>query len=214
MEQTEKNALSTAEQWQELICRLPEVYSASVIFAQDGAPSEIHVLASEEKSCKTIVRDVQSAISAHFATSVDYHIISVAQIRDDGSARQAKNSRFRFVGSDIRSVDGHLDVTVTLSLRGNTYSGSSSGSTSIYSRRVCLAEATLAAVAAYSGDLVFEFAGIQTTHIGSSDAVLIQINCPPSNQVLLGSALLSADMDAAVISGTLSAINRRVSMLP
>ncbi|MEA4813965.1 MAG: hypothetical protein VB112_03515 [Oscillospiraceae bacterium] len=214
MAQTDKSTLSAAEQWQELICRLPEVYSANVIFSQDGEPSEIHILASEEKSCKSIVRDVQSAINANFATSVDYHIISVAQIRDDNVPQPAKNSRFRFVGSDIRSADGRLDVSVTLSLRGNTYTGSSSGSTSLYSRRVCLVEATLAAVASYSSELAFDFAGLQTTQIGSSDAVLIKINCPQSNQVLLGSALLSQDMDSSVINGTLSAINRRVSLLP
>jgi hypothetical protein len=213
MVQTEKNSLSAAEQWQELICRLPEVYSANVIFSDDGVPSEIHVLASEEKNCKSIVRDVQSALSANFGVSVDYHIISVAQMRGDVANRRA-DARFKYLGSEIRSLDGRLDVSVTLGMRGDTYTGTASGSTSLYSRRVCLAEATLAAVAACSGDLVFEFAGIQETQIGSAAAILIQINCPRSHQVLLGSAFISADMDASVISGTLSAINRRVSLGP
>ncbi len=35
--------------WQELICRLEGVQAAQVVFAENGMPCEIHVLAGPEK---------------------------------------------------------------------------------------------------------------------------------------------------------------------
>ena len=56
--------------WQELICRLEGVQAAQVVFAENGMPCEIHVLAGPEKSSKSLVRDIQSALTAQLA-SVD-----------------------------------------------------------------------------------------------------------------------------------------------
>ncbi|MFQ7003350.1 MAG: hypothetical protein ACLRRT_06515 [Ruthenibacterium lactatiformans] len=66
--------------WQELICRLEGVQAAQVVFAENGMPCEIHVLAGPEKSSKSLVRDIQSALTAQFGVQVDHRIISVAQL--------------------------------------------------------------------------------------------------------------------------------------
>ena len=66
--------------WQELICRLEGVQAAKVVFAENGMPCEIHVLAGPEKSAKSLVRDIQSALTAQFGVQVDHRIISVAPV--------------------------------------------------------------------------------------------------------------------------------------
>ena len=68
--------------WQELICRLEGVQAAQVVFAESGMPCEIHVLAGPEKSSKSLVRDIQSALTAQFGVQVDHRIISVAQLSE------------------------------------------------------------------------------------------------------------------------------------
>lgn len=70
--------------WQELICRLEGVQAAQVVFAENGMPCEIHVLAGPEKSSKSLVRDIQSALTAQFGVQVDHRIISVSALRGAG----------------------------------------------------------------------------------------------------------------------------------
>ena len=73
--------------WQELICRLEGVQAAQVVFAENGMPCEIHVLAGPEKSSKSLVRDIQSALTAQFGVQVDHRIISVAQLSEGHAPR-------------------------------------------------------------------------------------------------------------------------------
>ena len=70
----------TAAEWQSLISKLNGVYAAHVVFSDAQEPQEIHVLASSRRNGKSLVRDVQSAITARYGIEVDYRIISVAQI--------------------------------------------------------------------------------------------------------------------------------------
>ena len=78
MLQTEnKSFLASLE---ELISSLDGVYSSKVVLSKDQVPEEIHLLASDKKSPKTITRDVQSALMAVFGVNIDYRIISIAQV--------------------------------------------------------------------------------------------------------------------------------------
>lgn len=72
--------VAVPDTWPELLCQLSGIYAANVVFSKDDRPEEIHVLASQEKSPKTLTRDIQSAAMAAFGVAVDYRIISIAQI--------------------------------------------------------------------------------------------------------------------------------------
>lgn len=52
-----------------------------MVFAENGMPCEIHVLPGP-KSSKSLVRDIQSALTAQFGVQVDHRIISVAILSD------------------------------------------------------------------------------------------------------------------------------------
>lgn len=61
--------------------RVPGVRSARVVGGE--APSEIHIVATRERSPKQVVRDVQSLASAGFGIAIDHRIVSVVQLEDD-----------------------------------------------------------------------------------------------------------------------------------
>ena len=88
--------------WQELICRLEGVQAAQVVFAENGMPCEIHVLAGPEKSSKSLVRDIQSALTAQFGVQVDHRIISVAQLSEGLAPRG--DFRLAHTGLEIKSA--------------------------------------------------------------------------------------------------------------
>ena len=87
----------TANDWQSLISKLNGVYASHVVFSETQEPIEIHVLASNRRNVKSIVRDVQSAVSARYGIDVDYHIISVAQV----SSNIISGMGFRLIYSGI-----------------------------------------------------------------------------------------------------------------
>ena len=49
-----EQALEQAARWQQLLCRLESVETAHVVFAPDGSPAEVHVLARAGKNAKAV----------------------------------------------------------------------------------------------------------------------------------------------------------------
>jgi hypothetical protein len=68
------------EQLQVELQRIPGVRSARVV--GDELPTEIHIIASPERTAKQLVRDVQSLATAGFEMPIDHRIVSVVQLRE------------------------------------------------------------------------------------------------------------------------------------
>ena len=132
--------------WQELICRLEGVQAAQVVFAENGMPCEIHVLAGPEKSSKSLVRDIQSALTAQFGVQVDHRIISVAQLSEGLVPRG--DFRLAHTGLEIKSAGGRVSASVTLARGCDTYTGHGESANTPFARRRCVSEAALAALSA------------------------------------------------------------------
>lgn len=69
-----------------LIAALTGVLAARVVLNAIGHIDEIHVLADEQLQPKQIVRNIESALGAGLAVSIDRRIVSVAQLDDAGVA--------------------------------------------------------------------------------------------------------------------------------
>ena len=124
--------------WQELICRLEGVQAAQVVFAENGMPCEIHVLAGPEKSSKSLVRDIQSALTAQFGVQVDHRIISVAQLSEGLAPRG--DFRLAHTGLEIKSAGGRVSASVTLARGCDTYTGHGESANTPFARRRCGSE--------------------------------------------------------------------------
>lgn len=198
--------------WQELICRLEGVQAAQVVFAENGMPCEIHVLAGPEKSSKSLVRDIQSALTAQFGVQVDHRIISVAQLSEGLVPRG--DFRLAHTGLEIKSAGGRVSASVTLARGCNTYTGHGESANTPFARRRCVSEAALAAVNRAAGETCFELASVDAVTLAGQGIVVTQVYSLRDGQRLLGSAFLNEDPDNAAVHSVLSAVNRRLSVLP
>ena len=198
--------------WQELICRLEGVQAAQVVFAENGMPCEIHVLAGPEKSSKSLVRDIQSALTAQFGVQVDHRIISVAQLSEGLVPRG--DFRLAHTGLEIKSAGGRVSASVTLARGCDTYTGHGESATTPFARRRCVSEAALAAVNRAAGETCFELASVDAVTLAGQGIVVAQVYSLRDGQRLLGSAFLNEDPDNAAVHSVLSAVNRRLSVLP
>ena len=198
--------------WQELICRLEGVQAAQVVFAESGMPCEIHVLAGPEKSSKSLVRDIQSALTAQFGVQVDHRIISVAQLSEGLVPRG--DFRLAHTGLEIKSAGGRVSASVTLARGCDTYTGHGESANTPFARRRCVSEAALAAVNRAAGETCFELASVDAVTLAGQGIVVAQVYSLLDGQRLLGSAFLNEDPDNAAVHSVLSAVNRRLSVLP
>lgn len=198
--------------WQELICRLEGVQAAQVVFAENGMPCEIHVLAGPEKSSKSLVRDIQSALTAQFGVQVDHRIISVAQLSEGLVPRG--DFRLAHTGLEIKSAGGRVSASVTLARGCDTYTGHGESANTPFARRRCVSEAALAAVNRAAGETCFELASVDAVTLAGQGIVVTQVSSLRDGQRLLGSAFLNEDPDNAAVHSVLSAVNRRLSVLP
>lgn len=198
--------------WQELICRLEGVQAAQVVFAENGMPCEIHVLAGPEKSSKSLVRDIQSALTAQFGVQVDHRIISVAQLSEGLAPRG--DFRLAHTGLEIKSAGGRVSASVTLARGCDTYTGHGESANTPFARRRCVSEAALAAVNRAAGETCFELASVDAVTLAGQSIVVAQVYSLRDGQRLLGSAFLNEDPDNAAVHSVLSAVNRRLSVLP
>ena len=198
--------------WQELICRLEGVQAAQVVFAENGMPCEIHVLAGPEKSSKSLVRDIQSALTAQFGVQVDHRIISVAQLSEGLAPRG--DFRLAHTGLEIKSAGGRVSASVTLARGCDTYTGHGESANTPFARRRCVSEAALAAVNRAAGETCFELASVDAVTLAGQGIVVAQVYSLRDGQRLLVSAFLNEDPDNAAVHSVLSAVNRRLSVLP
>ncbi len=185
--------------WQELICRLEGVQAAQVVFAENGMPCEIHVLAGPEKSSKSLVQ-------------VDHRIISVAQLSEGLAPRG--DFRLAHTGLEIKSAGGRVSASVTLARGCDTYTGHGESANTPFARRRCVSEAALAAVNRAAGETCFELASVDAVTLAGQGIVVAQVYSLLDGQRLLGSAFLNEDPDNAAVHSVLSAVNRRLSVLP
>lgn len=201
----------TANEWQSLISKLNGVYASHVVFSELQEPLEIHVLANNRRNVKSIVRDVQSAVSARYGIDLDYHIISVAQIAS--SVISGLGFRLIYSGISMRSTGKEVEVSVVLAREDERFTGTSIGSAIPFSRMRCIAQATLDAVKACTGGTAFfELASVEMIQSNARAIVVSQVYCLPENTPLIGCVYAEPDHDAAVAQSVLDAINRKLEI--
>jgi len=204
----EKNEKAAAE-WQTLITGLQGVYAAHVVFSDLQEPLEIHVLADKERSTKSLVRDVQSALSARFGVEIDYRIISIAQTAS--RMLDERGCRLVYDGVSVHATPSAVEVTVTLRRNGECYTGGANGTALQFSRLRCVAQATLEAVeACLGGTPQFELAHAEIIRLGERLIAVAQIYSVADAVPLVGCVFAEANADAAVVKSVLDAVNRKI----
>jgi hypothetical protein len=160
----------TIERAEALLESLTGIVSVRIVAAPGGAIQEIHVLTSDVVAPKQTVRNVESALAAHFDLHVDHRKISVAQSAEsfppappgaespsaptvstprlvqDLATAQAE-TRILFQGHQIHSERAQrVRMKVSVEWRGNRFDGDAEGPDLPRPRLEAVAHATLRAI--------------------------------------------------------------------
>ena len=112
-----------------LLNSLKGVVSARVVARPDGGIEEVHLLTTSDVSAKQSVRNVESALRAHFDLKIDHRTVSVAQTNGEDSGEdvsvfeapvlQNGELRFLFVSHQVETERSHrLRIPVTVGVEG------------------------------------------------------------------------------------------------
>jgi hypothetical protein len=191
----------------------------SVRVVGDEAPSEIHVIATQERTPKQVVRDVQSMAQAGFGMPIDHRIVSVVQL-DDPAAQEAEAqppSASRPVIDRVIQSNGSESGWVKIVLRwpdGSTTEGEGAAGASREARAQAALQAVIGALQPW---LDRREARIDVEHlliqkIGTTDSVPLWIGLWERGVVtpLVGSVVVRDDVATASVRALLHAINRKL----
>ncbi|HVF06683.1 MAG TPA: hypothetical protein VNA20_17735 [Frankiaceae bacterium] len=195
------------------ISRLPGVQAVRIVTGPDARPTEVHVLASRDKTPKQIVRDIQSIALAQHDLEVDHRIVSVVQFDDPDAGGAASPNRVLIATITAQVTGLESTATVTLASGGTLYDGTATAPATASSRPRLIARATLNAVSALMplGACDIEYA--QIAQIGGREVAvsIVQVVTPDGEQIVTGSALVRGDESDAVARSVLDALNRRLA---
>jgi hypothetical protein len=202
------------------LCRLPDVTVARLVADGAGRIIEAHILATQNKHPKQIVRDVQSVALAEFGIEIDRRIVSVVQLgdgdlsfpADDGAGSRPSIVSIQAEVNGLRSL-----VRVTLGNDSGEAIGNASGSIATSARHRLVANATVDALRRLDPAAeCLDVEHAQVVRVGASDVAVVTIVfvAPPNEQVVSGSAIVRANQESdAVARAVLDATNRRLPHL-
>ena len=206
----------SATQIEGVLRELRGVCGARVVTDESGLIQEIHLLVEADRNPKQAVRDVESALLAHFGIHVDHRKVSVAQ---KGSASKLTDlHRLRWLDVQISHEGTRATVAVLLERNGTVFRGVVSGVRASTQIPRLVAAASLRAVEAAHG--LCERFGLEdvstTATIGGYPVALVLVSAvrEQGEDLLVGSALIRQDPLRAVGLATLDAVNRRVLAFP
>jgi len=203
------------------LCRLPDVQVARLVADDAGRIVEAHVIATQGKHPKQIVRDVQSVALAEFGLEIDRRVVSVVQLGDGDFAVPVDDSAGGFRPS-IVSIQAETNglrslVRVTLGNDSGDAVGTAQGSIATSARHRLVANATVDALRRLDPAAeCLDVEHAQVVRVGASDVAVVTIVfvAPPSEQVVSGSAIVRANHESdAVARAVLDATNRRLPHL-
>ena len=145
------------EKAEALLNSLRGVVSARVVARPGGVIEEIHLLTEGDVPPKQSVRNVESALLAHFGLKIDHRKVSVAQTGDEQATtlaafdgfggRSSGEGRFLFVTHRVDAEKAHrVKITVTVEWGGEHYQGEAVGADLPRARLDTTAAATLRVV--------------------------------------------------------------------
>lgn len=182
----------------------------SKIVSQGNELNEIHILASNVRSAKQIVRDVETAIITIYDYKVDRKIISIAQIDSD---YDDKLKRIKFEGITLTTKDNTAECTVTLIYDEEVYEVTQSGIRTTSNSRRLVADTTLKVVEKILGQAsLFDTQEVLIQASGEIQFTVVLVNMliQGNEETVVGSAIIKNDVNEAITKATLGAINRRV----
>ncbi len=211
-----------------LLNSLRGVVSARIVARPGGVIEEIHVLTEGGVAAKQTVRNVESALLAHFGLKIDHRKVSVAQTGDEQRAEvkaveelggRSTERRFLFSTHRVETERRHrVRIVVTVEWGDEQYEDEATGADLPRARLETTATATLRAIERAivaqlgEGELTLSVDGVKAVGAFDGQFVLVAIHAIHGRSItaLAGAAAVEDTADRAVILGTLQAADRWV----
>ena len=226
----------TIQRAEDLLSSLQGVVSVRIVARPGGEIEEIHLLTNTEVSPKQTVRNVESALKAHFHLEVDHRKISVAQSSDAEKVEkepepqkpvliekilsEKAESRILLLGHQVETERGRrVRVAVTVEWEGNKHTGEALGTDLPRSRLETVARATLAAIeetvsaqeqGGSKAGVTLALDGVKEMEAFDRSYILVGVNAIHKRDVatLAGASLIEGTPERAAILATLQATHR------
>ena len=233
----EERARWTIQEAERLLMSLQGVVSARIVARPGGAIDEVHMLTSTEVKPKQTVRNVESALLAHFDLSVDHRKISVAQTTEASPQTlpepvlpvqivpdpepTANESRLLFYSHQVETErSNQVKHRVEIEWKGDRYVGEASAADLPRPKLDAVAGATLLAVEKAlqekledgRREVTLALDGVKVVDAFDRKFVLVAVHAISGRDVarLAGTTVTDESTDRAAILATLQATDRWV----
>ncbi len=219
-----------------LVSRIQGISSCRISTDETGEITEVHVVATSQKSPKLVARDVESCLKAEIGISVDYKKIGVVVFDSEasrpkggvGSPRAAAEerihefpveefpARFAFHSVNLFISPHSVQAEVELVREGVETFGSARSDNPGASHMRVVAEATLRAVSEVLDEGIrLCLADVVEILLGDDTAVVVKVNLLRSRESksLSGCSLYCGDANQTVVFAALAAVNRVLGVL-
>ncbi|MDI3534647.1 MAG: hypothetical protein PWQ82_1012 [Thermosediminibacterales bacterium] len=203
------------EQYENTINKISDILSSKIIADEHGEIKEIHVLASNKRSPKQIVRDIESALMAKFGSEIDHKKVSVAQLHDENEINSSNRLKLLSVNMKLEGARAGAKVEL-VDGDNNIFEGFDEGAGSLINKLRLVVSATLKAIERYlNGSCSFAVEDVSLIEIAKKETVVVAVSIVTGSEeeTVVGSAFIKKDVSEAAVKATLSAINRRLSKM-
>ncbi len=199
---------------EESIKNLPGIKGVKIVSDKEEI-SEVHILASDKKTPKQLIRDIESTVMVEHDLKLDHKIISIAQLSNEEIFTD-DDSRLLINGFSKSVKNNHSEISVELSNGDKIFEGKASGITTSTNKLKLFSEATLNAIEKFLGNVCHLLpSDLRVVSIGNNEAILVSVIILDNKKenCFLGSALIRGEKELSVIKATLNAVNRRLIVL-
>jgi hypothetical protein len=197
------------------INQIKGIYASCVIF--DGARhvNEIHIVASNARKPKPIIRDIETMLLVKHSTKIDYRTISMVQIPD------AQLLRIPIARPEIREVKeepmgDRMRVRVMIRGAGRVAKGEAFEKIDNPSPFRTSAQATINAIEKLLNSTIdVRLEDAQTFRLGVREVLVVIVTSliDGREETFVGSSFVGASLVESAARATLDALNRRIHTL-
>ncbi len=211
----------SVEDIEELLTKLPGVHRARVTVNDMGYIEEVHVLATDRRAPKQVVRDIESLLAAKWAIRVDHKRISVAQVRGMEEYLDLGELQVQSFRMDLDKETGLLTAGVTCMFAHDPQrliEGRFLGRNLPSQHATALASAVVNVIEQVPGIAsTIAIRGVVECRVGDQAVLnvgLAFLNWRQKEDVAVGVALVRGDIQRAAVEATMDAYERTLRYPP
>ncbi len=199
------------EQLEELIRQVQGIISARII-AENEEIKEIHVLASNIRNPKQIVRDIETVALVRLGVTLDHRKVSIVQLQEDLECE----GRIKLNSITFKRSGQQAELTVELALGEELFTGQAVGPSTAANQLRLAGKATAAALEKYLGiENLLVIEDISRLTLGGRQVVAagVAIVSDRGEEAMFGIAAINGDIWEAAGKAVLAAVNRRLGKI-